>query len=400
MTDGVSFVIADSFSGKPVGDIDPATYQFNDPLAFGGGGSFSATVAIPTNKQASNRLKRLTALDVNTIHCLYDDEIIPCSSYIINFRSRTPGSNVLTIKGQQLKTWFYQRFIVSYKFGISNGLNLQWTEGYSRLGVDEYQHVANLMAHYFTYDNINGLSGIVPISYDGSALSGDLRDLTVPAFTSYGEAFDRIAKRDGGFEWSIGTRKNSQTGYFEYFMELWSPGALRAAEQLLYLDNKDTTNKVTFGEWAEDASGAASRVFASGDGSAPAIPTAYDQDPALGDPLLLGDEDRTGVLLREAVSNYSGVVHTDTLFDHARAERLARGQATLAVNCDVSIDQPKVSSYRTGDRARVRVVDDWDEIDLEAVRIVDKTVTKNSGSAPVSTLSLDLADFELPEDQL
>lgn len=363
MSDDFKFHVYEVLSNEPIGRLDPAAWSFNDPVE--GAGSMEMTIAIPSGKDVTS-LKRKTAPD--KVQCLVTLGNRIMFGGPINFRTRTPGSQYLTVKVQHWKAWYYTRLFNTRR--IYKG--------------DERAIARSLMSFAISDKGTPRLSWAVKDV-------GKQRELTVEPWWSVGEAMDKMQARDDCYEWSIGLRFNSQTGLPEQFLELWDQGQSRAAPSLLFLDHTQSTNKIAIGEMPEDATERRPRVWATGDeDEAGKQPVAKDEDPALAD----GD-----VLLRESVTSWSGVTNPATLFDHARRERMQRNEPMTTLPVDHPYDQPKVTDYRSGDRARLRIKDAWDDLDIPGVRIIDRAISKQQGGYPTATVLLDLLDINEAIDE-
>lgn len=358
MTEPLEFHVHDVITHQPIGRIDPKSFGFNDPIW--GAGEFAADVTIPTGTDVT-ALKRRTIPDQVELF-VRQGETFHWGG-IINFRSRKPGTQVLNLKAQHWKAWLYTRIYPAKLFYASR---------------DQYQMAYDL------WDFAANDYGC-PDLYRGSALSGTLRQFTVEPFWSIGQALDSFGQRDGGFEWSIGFRMGAQTGLPEMFLELWPNGSERSLRSALFLDQKTTRNNISVGDIPEDATERRPRVWATGEGGWPDQPVTNDEDPELA----LG-----GMLLRETSTNYGGVISVPVLFDHARSERVASNVALSVLAVDHPYDRPSIKDYRSGDRARLRIDDEWENIDLKGCRIVDRAVSKNLGTTTLATVMLDLTDVE------
>lgn len=357
------FLTHEVLTHVPIGGLEPRSFSFNDPIW--GGGQCELTVAINAGYDVSS-LKNRTRPDGVELYVKDGDTYL--WGGIINFRSRTPGIPLLTVQAQSWKSWFYTR-LIPYQVVYTN--------------VDQWVIARELMT--FATSEVG-----TPDVYMTAANSGKNRDLTVQPFWSVGEALDNLGKRDGGFEWSIGFRNGSQTGLPELFLELWNHGQTRTGRALLFLDSAESTNYVTVGEIPEDATERRPRVWAQGETPDPNdIIVVKDEDPAL---------PNETVLLRETMTQYSGVSRLPTLFDYARAERVARNAPFSVVSVDLRADQPRLSSYRSGDRARLRIKDEWEDIDIAGIRIIDRAVRKDENTDVTATVQLDMLDIDTTED--
>lgn len=350
----IKFYVHDVLTGASLGELDPKEYSFNTPLW--GGGSAELVNTLTTNPDV---LKRKTTPDGVALY------IKEGSQYLwggpINSRTKTPGKPELKLKAQHWKAWFYTRLVKDKWFRVK----------------DQYAMAWELIA-YATNDY--GTPKVIV----GSYTSGLSREFTVEPWWSVGQALDTFGQRDGGFEWDVLLRDNSQTGLPEVYVELYPLGQERSSRPTLMLNSTDSTNRISVGDIPEDASEKRSRVWTTGEGQWPEQPTSKDEDPNLSG---------NTVLLRETVTNYQSVSTLATLFDHARSERIARSLPQSKVSVTHPIDQPSITSYRVGDRARLRVKDEWFDFDFKGVRVTDKAISKHLGQPSQSTVVLDLTDI-------
>lgn len=358
MTDDIEFHVHEVLTHEPIGRLDPKNYKFNDPIW--GAGALEFEVAIPKGKNVSS-LKRRTMPDQVEIFVMDGEHFL--WGGILNWRARTPGTKVLKCKAQHWKGWFYTRLVPD-----------RWLREQ-----DDWQMV------YELWDFAANDKG-TPALYRGGTDRGIISQFTVEPFWSVGQALDNFGGRDNGFEWSIGFRKGSQTGLPEMFLELWTPGQTRGRPNLLFLDQSESTNRISVGDIEEDATERRPRVWATGEGTYPDQPRTLDEDPEL---------KNDTILLRESVSNHSGVIETPTLFNHARSERLARNIPMTVLPIDHPYNKPHIRDYRSGDRARLRIRDEWDDIDIPGIRIIDRAVNKAEKGMPIATVQLDLTDVVL-----
>lgn len=350
------FKVFGALNNLPRGELDPSAWKFNDPIWKGG--SAELTLAIPYDVAS---LKRRTEPDAVQLAILEDDKYLWAGP--INLRGRASGAGKINIKAQHWKSWLYTRLIPQKWFRTQ----------------DKFA-----MAYELIDFAVNDFG--CPKIIHGSTLSGNpAQEFTINPFWSVGQALDSFAQRDDGFEWTINFRSNSITGLLELYLELFQPGEERGYRPTLLLDASDTQNRINLGELKEDATERRPRVFALNDGQWPDVLVVSDTDPAL---------KNGGILLRESSSSYQGVVLAPTLFSQARSERIARTVPMQDLAVDHPVDQPKVSSYRAGDRARLKIKDDWEDTDIRGVRISDRVVTKTSGKDAIATVMLDLTDIK------
>lgn len=358
----IRFYINEVLTHVNIGMLDPTTWSYGDPLI--GIGEAVFEVAIPSTLDSNSVLQRIIP---NMFEVVITDGDLDRGGAIlwagwIDQRVPDPQHAKVSFHATHWKGWFYRREIPPATF----------PENF--IEKDQYSIAYDL------FDFAIASPG-APALFRGGALSGISRQLTVKPWWSVGEAVDDVAKRDGGFEWSIGFRLGGQTGRLELFLEVWAPGATRSSNLSLLLDNTRTTNRINVGVVGEDGTVAATRLYATSDGDEPIF--AKDESPLL----------TSGtILLLERHTTYQDNRNAVTLFDYARAERLERDLPFTTIPVSLGIDAPAVSSYRVGDRARLRLRDAWRDLDRSGVRIVDKSVSKSVGQPALATVSLDMTD--------
>lgn len=354
------FFVHDVLTMERLGELDPKSFAFNDPVW----GYGELKMVHTFSRGNTGRLKRLTRPDEVAIFVKDGQNYL--WGGIVDFREYQAPTTSVQINAHHWKSWFYTRLM---------------KDKLIKTAYDKYSMAYDLVDFACAATE----KGVPKISRMRT-LAGQTGQYTVQPMWTIGQALDSFGQRDGGFEWSIGFRDNSQTGLPELLFELWAVGAERSSRPTLFLDQTKSTNNVKIGQWREDATERRSRVFATGDGEWPDQLVVPDEDPEL----------KSGrILLRESASNYSGVIRAETLFDHARAERVARSLPQQAIPMSHPVDQPDIKTYRAGDRARARISDEWiGDLDISGIRIVDRAVSKEIGSATTATVLLDFSDIK------
>lgn len=355
-------------TNTPLGELDPFAYKWNSPVW----GAAECEISLAYQLASVEATKRRTATGTSALYvthresgiCLFGGPIM----------TRTPNRRVpqMSLKAVSWKAWLYERRLPS-----------RWVfENYDQLKMayNLIDFAAGIPVSDFGTAGDNGC----PVIKRETTLSGVMRDFTITPGWSVGKALDSFGQRDGGYEWDIKCR-DAGDGTHELYFETFEPGETRSSRPLLYLDSRDSTNRINIGQDVEDASESRSRVYALGDGQYPDQLVIPDEDPGL-----KGGQ----VLLRESDTTHSGVTQTGTLFDHAHSERLARSIITKSIPIDHPVDSPPITSYEAGDRARLYVSDAWDTLDVTGVRIIDRTINKDSGSPPTATVLLDMTDIK------
>jgi hypothetical protein len=164
---------------------------------------------------------------------------------------------------------------------------------------------------------------------------------------------------------------------------VYHPGDGRSLFPSLYLDARDSTNRISVGEIVEDATERRSRVFVGGNGQWPEQHVVSSTDPDLA----------TGTILLRETSRSEQVDDVNVLFDYARAERLERSAAIQQIPVTHPDGYPAISSYQVGDRARIRIADEFMVLDERGVRIIDKSVSKTPATPVQATVMLDMTDI-------
>lgn len=371
------FLVVQALTNRRLGYLRMSDVSFNDPLT-GAGGSFSGKVTPADFGPGVDVLRQWTEPDQVALYVETDSGYYFGGPIVSRPWSRSDGT--LTITALSWKQWFYTRF-----------LNPNW-------GVDP---VADT---HFYYDNDDQLfiardlasRSIIEIGCPtieiGTETCGVTRDLHLngSAFHYVGDAIDSMANRPNGFDWDVEIRRvgNSPSLY----LGLYFPGRGTVNQSVLLKSTKEGGNITAVPEADDTAQDRRTRVWATGDGQPPDQPVAFDSDP---------DLDSGLVLLRETVTNWSGVTNITTLSSHAQAQRQAIGLNRNQMVLPVTLDDPALSLYGVGDRVRLLLEDDWLRVDLPTVRIIDRQIKVNSRSAPDSaSITVDLSDLVVPsQDQ-
>ncbi len=360
-TGDVTFQVFDVLTDAALGAVYPNSWAFGEVVH----GAGELSMNLPIDPRTRDALRVRTNPDKVQVVAFQEDRqgrVLPVWGGVLNYRARTPGTLVLNCKAQEWRSWLYTR--------------LHPTTYYR--AADEYtlaQHLLQLA--------VTGAG--TPLIVWQARTSGKTRQLTLQPWTSYGDALDSLGGRDDGFEWTLDLELSPTTGLPRKRFMLWEPGAARTGTRPdLRLVESAPRNSVSIGEVTESATDRRTRVWATGEGQPPAQPLSKDEDPDL-----LGGS----VLLRETVTNWPGVTRVDTLFNHARGERLERSLVRQTLDIDVPVDSPLLTQYRVGDRARVLVQDAWENIDVVGARITARSVNRSGReSVPVATLTVDLSD--------
>jgi hypothetical protein len=361
--------------------------KFNSPL-LGAGGQFSGIIPINQNQPASV-VKPATELDDVAVYVIYKDPDTGVETFLwggpIIARLWKSKTLEVSITAVEWKSWFYTRMFAPAITAPFADRKLIYT------ATDQLVIARALLAEAV---NLPG----TPTLVIGTETSTRTRDLSVigSKFRQIGDWVDSMAFRTDGFDWTINIRKSAVSRSPELVAGLYYPekGAINNALTLDYVGNvldrtQDGRGTIQdIGDWPEDVSQRRTRIWATGDGTPPDQPLAMDDDPGI---------DTDEVLLRETQINLSGVVKPSTLSEHAQAERKVLGVTTESIEVGVKTSAIKPTSVNTGDRINLKVQDEWLDIDMASVRIVDRAIEPHGSDGEQITLTLDLSDFERPD---
>jgi hypothetical protein len=340
-----------------------------------GNGSFTGTVSFPDDDRALGQILVATEPDESAI-------------YIKNALGQYVWGGVVTEQtideeNQRIgftcvewRAWLFGVFLPPMENMTSDIL-------YSWLQVDQLQIARELAS----YARSSGVSNGRPQMSIGFETGGKLRDLNVQGlnFKRIGELMDTIAKRDGGFEWTIEVRTHTDGLPILTFVPSYPQRGSLVKNLELY--RTTAASNFDFSPIRRSSSSRVSRAWSTGSGQPPDQQWAVDSDPALA---------TNGTLLREDQVNYPKVVDRTTLASHSRSRRAYYAPKANLFVVKTSLTDPDVNKYICGDRMPFKLRGRVSNYDLPAVRIVERTVEPLNGSGVV-TLTLDLNDSVLPD---
>jgi hypothetical protein len=338
-----------------------------------GNGTFTAQLAIPRNPLAREQIRAAVTPGSSAIYVQSDNDNFPFAGPITQVDR---AGSLLKITAVCWRSWLYGVFL-GPKTDLTADNLYGWTNQDQLL-------IARQIVGYAIA--AGATDGRPPITI-GTEVSGKLRDLNVKGleFKFAGELLDTLSRRSGGFEWDLRAFTDGADGLPRVRLVLASPEISVYQTGLLLRRTSNQGNIRIDGDISRSVTERRTRVWTTG--ASETLPFAQDSDAALA---------TGGLLLSEKVTSYSTVTDRTTLSSHARAERqfLSPDLNILPVEIpDGAIDP---DDYLVGDRIRLVYQDDWETLDLDAVRIIERTVSPGAGAGSVKA-KLDLTDYTLPE---
>jgi hypothetical protein len=366
--------------GSPIGELWLSTVSFNDPVT-GTGGTFTGKLEVSADTK--DALKVLTEPFAVALY-VYDND---SGAYLwggpLVERPWNSEERRLSLGAISWKSWLYLK-----QLNPDFSVNPPVDKIYSQTATDQFTIARYILGF------VNADHGTPHINL-GIELSGVNRDFSTQGtqFKYVGELIDSMANRDNGFDWNIAIESDSNGNPSLWFRPYWPKRGSVNSTVILLNEQPTGGNILSFSDQNDSAAALRTRCWATGAGQPPDMIFAYDEDPALSGGF---------VLLTERVDNYSTVSDIATLAQHARTARKYYGQARSTVTPKLGMRDPDHTIYGSGDKVRLRVLDDWWDYDLAAARIIDKQYNvNNEGDSPAPdtvSLTIDLTDTQLPQD--
>lgn len=359
--------------------LDPSL-RLSDPSwswTVGGNGTLTAKIAVPDDAAAREQLRAATQPKAAAIYVKDATGRYPWGGPVVS-RTWNPNDGTISIAAMEWRAWMFKVPLAPLS-NMTADIQYVWTS------VDQTQIARDIASYVLAGGTTMGSPSML---FGSEALSGKTRDLSVwgTAFKRAGELLDTMANRDGGFEWSIETRPHPVDGLPQPYFVTYYPQRGALVSSILLRRTNNGGNLLSYGDVPEDFSTSYDRFWTTGVGQAPDQLFAQDTSPDL--PL--------GRVLRfESNTSYSNVSDRSTLASHARANRKFYAPGTNLLPISLSVSKPDVDSYGIGDRVPLSIHDRWLDLELPAVRIVEKKVSM-SGAGHVE-LTVDVTDYELPE---
>lgn len=340
-----------------------------------GNGVFRGSLSLPKNAAKRAEVVLATEPDEAALYVRDSDSNTFVWGGPIVGQEWNPATRTFDVTAVEWRSWLFTAFLAPLT-------NLTADVLYSWTAVEQIQIARDIVNFATAAGTVDGRP---TIAIGSEPYTGKTRDLNVKGteFKYAGELLDTISQRSGGFEWTIlidATVAGAPSLRFAtYFPERGGIITDRLLKRTMQGGNFSIDGSVT-----KSASERRTRVWAVGSGDS--VPFAQDSDPELG----------TGALLRERLDSFSTVVNRTTLAQHARANRQFYGVKTNILKVNVRETDPPLSSYEVGSRFRLMYMDEVYNLDLPAVRVLEREV-KPSGGAGTVSLTLDLDDSEPAE---
>lgn len=339
-----------------------------------GATTFTGKVTVTDNPIAAASIQTCTVPYAAALYATPDQGTISFGGPIIN-RDWDGDSNTLTITAIDWKSWFY-RIVLGPSMGL-DPLTTTYT------GVDQLI-IAGDMVGRATPPNDYGVPAFQAATYS----TGVMRNYIVTGleFKSLGQHLDELGSlANGGFEWEVEPQYQAD-GLPLPVVQFYIPQRGGTVPGLVFSKTPQGGNILKIDDMQDDASGAAGRVWAVGEGpNAESTPWAGDTDPTMAQ----------GYYLRtDQVSKYSGALTRSQLASYARTERLYRAVFLSGLAFTVRMDNPDILSYTKGDRCRVVVRDRFLNISANNVRILSREMDPDNNTVK---LTVNLNDLTLPE---
>lgn len=371
----LSVAFHDSLTQQRLGTLPMTKFGFNDPLDKPG--SFSAVIPIGIDANVQ-QIRRLTKKDAVAVYIQDDDTYLwggPISSHPV----WNPSSSTITISAAKWRSYLYSLY---YPNGYRSGATL----------LDQFAIMSDMLNKAMVGKGTQTY-GLPKIVNTGDLSGFQRKNVLYQNFANVGDSMDAFSNRDNGFEWDLLVRGNSRDGTPEIYLQKWK-GERGYGDNLALSYAADPQASGRAGNilsYAPEPSGySTNRVWAIGAGQAPDQSWSMDEDPALVDGFMM---------LRESTRSFSQTTDPATLFEYARGDRLSKQAELGGMSVDIDPDSYRLKDYSTGARTRLAIKDAWYDLDLPAVRIVDRTVNWDNKEGWDITLSLDLDDSEEPQEE-
>jgi hypothetical protein len=363
-------------SRAKIGMLDVREASWSETVS--GGSTFTGKVTVPDNPITIASIKRMTDPGRAALYVTVPNAArLPWSGPIVA-NTWNDETNELGITAIDWRSWLYTVILGPKPDGT--GTNTFTFTNWDQLGLAR-EMIRRLQSADFNPQGI-------PLISDGAYFqAGITRNFQISGmdFKSPAQYIDDIANLDRGFEWDL-TSVYHTDGLPIQTLQLYFPQQGGPVEGLRFVKTPNGGNILTLEDVTNDASQAARRVWAVGEGpNAESTPWGSDSDPELA----------AGTALRSDVaSTYRGGLTRADLASYARAERLYRADTLAAVTFNVRMDAPDMFSYGKGDRCRVTIRDRFVDLDAFNCRILSREFSPETNNIKVT---VNLNDRVLPE---
>lgn len=364
--------VYDWLTRRYVSDVDMTGVTFGDPLT--GHGQLTGTLTLNTDLHDVGSLRSVIEADRAALYVITKENQIIWSGRIISAPwSRDTSSLGITAvaTSQILNECLHGLGVVATRYD----------------DVEQFQIVRNLISY------MNAMGGYPRIRV-GTERSGVLKDLKIEpqSYVELDTLIDGLAAGAKGFDWAIRSRFATIDGLPELYLSMYYPERQSPnAPQLLLQSTYAGGNIIDYGEFPFDLTNRRTDIIATGDGDVPAQMNSRATVAGVS----------TGIVPRRMkTTSYSGkgIVKKAVLNENARAELKALADTSGTLTVTTLITDPDIGDYLTGDRFRLRLQDEYIDVNLPGVRCVDRSIKdEDRDTTPEVTLTLDLNDAEPPD---
>lgn len=378
------FILCPVLSSIPFAEIDLVNVQFTESVD--GKGTTLTGDAFLSERQNADFLKSVLNYpnDPKAVSLYVKQDDSYYWGGVIQSRPWNAETRAFKVSATSWKAWTYQRYLAP-----NIGTNPVTDVLYNWVNQDQF-----IIAQAIIVLATNGFG--TPSITPGTATSGVNRDLTMygSEFVYAGEAIDRMADREKGFEWDIEIQTDS-LGNPRLAFSPYYPKKQAVNSGVLFKSTEFGGNIISFSSPDDTAENVVTRVWGTGSGTAGTdLLMAYDQDPNL----------PTDTVLLVETKEYGNSTTTDisTVASHSQGIRMYHSSGLQQMTIQIPLDEPDFREYFVGNKVRVLARDEVLDIDYSSVRIVRRTFFLNSAASPREDyveLLIDLNDTDLPQDE-
>lgn len=383
--DRFRFILCPVLSTVPFAEIDLRNVSFTQSVD--GKGTTLTGDAYLSSTQSASKLKEALNYPSDpkaiAIYVKYGDSYL--WGGVIQSRPWNKEKLAFTVTATSWKAWLYQRFLTP-----TTSTNPVTERLYSYTNQDQLTISKDIIS-------IVTAGNGKPTILTSIETSGILRDLNIwgSEFVYAGDAIDRMANRERGFEWDIDIRSSGPNGDPSLWFAPFYPKRQIVNGSVLFESSANGGNILAYSSPDDSAESTVSRVWGTGAGTAGTdLLVAYDQDP--------GINQNTVLMVETKEYANSSTTNIETIASHVQGIRRFHASGLQQMTIQVALDAPDFTNYSVGNKVRVKVKDEVLEIDFNSVRIVRRTFFLNAEGAAKEDyveLLLDLNDTELPQDE-